>query len=212
VKLLVRDEVAGVTVERLTDQPRLWPFQGGRVRAKRHSYDVLRIPDALTGQECAKVLQLATVLPVEYGVTEEPLAGTRRNLVRWILPKSHTNWVFELVEVLFARAQNELGFEIDGLNEPLQLATYAEHDHFDWHWDLVADPVFERKLSLTIQLSAPGEYDGGDLEFFPHGAMSDCRPQGTAIVFPSFLQYRVREVMRGVRHSLVAWAGGRPLR
>lgn len=64
-----------------------------------------------------------------------------------------------------------------------------------------------RKLSMSIQISAPEDYEGGDLEFFK---VSDAttRQRGSVIFFPSFLHHRIIPVARGRRYSLVAWAHG----
>jgi len=52
-----------------------------------------------------------------------------------------------------------------------------------------------RKLSLTLNLNKPGEYDGGNLkfDFGPHATgkrfheCTEIRPQGSLIVFPSYV-------------------------
>jgi len=75
-----------------------------------------------------------------------------------------------------------------------------------------------RKLSMTINLNEPGEYDGGNLkfDFGPHAAgkrFHECveiRPQGSIIVFPSFTYHQVTPITRGTRYSLVLWSLGQP--
>ena len=58
------------------------------------------------------------------------------------------------------------------------------------------------------------DYTHGDLEFMAYDSPDDekatMRSQGTAIVFPSFLNHRVRPVSSGVRRSMVAWIAGPP--
>lgn len=74
-----------------------------------------------------------------------------------------------------------------------------------------------RKISLTINLNAPGDYDGGNLKFdFGYHAdkrfheVEEIRPQGSIIVFPSFLDHCVTPLTRGTRYSLVLWTVGEP--
>ena len=75
-----------------------------------------------------------------------------------------------------------------------------------------------RKLSMTINLNKPGEYDGGNLkfDFGPHAAgkrfheCTEIRPQGSIIVFPSYVYHQVTPVTRGTRYSLVLWSLGQP--
>ena len=76
-----------------------------------------------------------------------------------------------------------------------------------------------RKISLTINLNSPGDYEGGDLkfDFGEHTedgqrfhTCEEIRPQGSIIVFPSFLPHCVTPVTKGTRYSLVLWCLGRP--
>lgn len=77
-----------------------------------------------------------------------------------------------------------------------------------------------RKISLTINLNAPGEYEGGNLmfDFGPncegerYHECKEIRPQGSIIVFPSFLDHCVTPIEKGTRYSLVLWVLGRPFR
>jgi len=77
-----------------------------------------------------------------------------------------------------------------------------------------------RKLSMTINLNKPGEYDGGNLkfDFGPHAEgkrfqeIEEIRPQGSIIVFPSYLYHQVTPVTRGTRYSMVLWSLGKPFK
>lgn len=77
-----------------------------------------------------------------------------------------------------------------------------------------------RKLSVTVNLTKPGEYEGGNLkfDFGPHSEgkrfheCEEIRPRGSIIVFPSFLHHQVTPVTKGTRYSLVMWNCGRPFR
>jgi len=75
-----------------------------------------------------------------------------------------------------------------------------------------------RKLSMTVNLNLPGDYDGGNLlfDFGPHNdgeqfhECEEVRPQGSIIIFPSFIPHCVSPVTRGRRYSLVLWTLGDP--
>jgi PKHD-type hydroxylase len=75
-----------------------------------------------------------------------------------------------------------------------------------------------RKISVTISLSKPETYAGGNLrfDFGPHYAgeryhtCEEIRPQGSIIVFPSHIYHQVTPVTSGTRYSLVAWIIGHP--
>jgi len=79
----------------------------------------------------------------------------------------------------------------------------------DWHTDFAGTRPF-RKLSVSIQLSDPEDYEGGDLELL-YGTEPQKldRSRGALIVFPSFMLHRVTPVTRGARWSLVAWLLGK---
>ena len=75
-----------------------------------------------------------------------------------------------------------------------------------------------RKLSVTVNLTDPNDYVGGDLEFDLRNnaigrniiTMDEARDQGTIVVFPSFVPHQVRPVKKGTRFSLVIWNLGPP--
>lgn len=77
-----------------------------------------------------------------------------------------------------------------------------------------------RKLSMTVNLVPEGSYKGGNLkfDFGPHAARerfhecTEIRPQGSLIVFPSFVHHQVTPVTEGTRYSLVMWSLGKPFR
>lgn len=84
-----------------------------------------------------------------------------------------------------------------------------------------------RKLSTTVNITSTVDYEGGDLEFdlglgsTDKGLMDrkdrryipeDIRPQGSMVVFPSYLYHQVRPVTKGTRYSLVIWTCGNPYR
>ena len=77
-----------------------------------------------------------------------------------------------------------------------------------------------RKISMTVNLNIPGEYEGGNLKFDygPHTTgerfyeCTEIRPQGSIIVFPSWIYHQVTPITKGTRYSLVLWCLGEPFR
>lgn len=135
----------------------------------------------------------------------------RRSRTRFLKPEDGYGWLYER---LWGAAQSfnarSFGVELTGMHEAIQLARYDGSDQgfYDWHTDFGGSRS-NRKISITVQLSDPADYDGGDLEFMwreqPHKAE---RARGMMIAFPSFLLHRVSPVTRGVRWSLVSWISG----
>ena len=76
-----------------------------------------------------------------------------------------------------------------------------------------------RKISLTLNLNPPGEYEGGLLkfDFGPHNTkqfheVEEIKDQGSMIIFPSFLDHCVTPITKGTRYSLVLWSVGDPFK
>jgi PKHD-type hydroxylase len=77
-----------------------------------------------------------------------------------------------------------------------------------------------RKLSVSVLLSDPKDFKGGEFEFdFRNHDPKDkenkqvakeLNKKGSMIVFPSFIWHRVKPVTKGVRYSLVLWYLGHP--
>ena len=67
-----------------------------------------------------------------------------------------------------------------------------------------------RKLSFTIQLSDPDDYEGGNVILLTEEGMKYVVPRkkGTIILFDSRTQHCVNKVKKGVRKSIVGWVVG----
>lgn len=98
----------------------------------------------------------------------------------------------------------------------VQLIKYYIGGRYEWHCDYGLSPKksIYRKLSMTIQLSDPSEYEGGELEIIDYGNRKHIFPKekGLFIVFDSKIPHRVTPVTRGQRLALIGWANGPKLR
>jgi len=186
--------------------------------------------NAFTDEEVAKILGVvADLKPVESDVESDagapdasegnsPAFRTdeqyRRSTVRWVPLNEANLWLYAKLGGLTNKANTALWhFDLIGLSE-IQFAEYDSRvqGHYDWHMD-VGKHNRERKLGLSIQLSDPGDYDGGDLQLMLKREPTTApRDKGTVIVFPSYCIHRVTPVTRGVRKSLVVWVAGPPFR
>ncbi len=160
-----------------------------------------------SADECARITALSADLSFAEGRLVNPLEDYRSTQVGWLFPSDDTRWIYERIAEVFQQVNRWYRFELAGI-DVLQLGRYGVNDGFDWHVDTGRGTTSTRKLSLSLQLSSPDEYEGGGLEFCPLGEIAMSRPQGTVIVFPSFCAHRVVRISRGNRLSLVAWANG----
>lgn len=139
----------------------------------------------------------------------------RSSNVAWIEYGNETfEDVWNFMERKFHEANaNAFGVDITHLRK-LQFTNYlSESDgHYDWHEDVFweRDEIYNRKLSMVIQLTDPSEYTGGNLELdvWQPPQQEILRKKGSLIVFPSFVKHRVTKVESGERNSLVAWIEG----
>lgn len=139
----------------------------------------------------------------------------RATKVAWVPREARTASLYHSMEgaVLEINARF-FRFDLSGLAD-LQYAVYggAEGGHFDWHKDYGRDPSDPqqepRKLTLSLQLSEPGDYEGCDLEV-RGGHQIDTAPRmrGTLIAFPANVLHQVTPIRSGIRRSLVIWAVG----
>jgi len=70
---------------------------------------------------------------------------------------------------------------------------------------------------MTLCLSNPKDYEGGELEFDYRSeeqtkivTCEQIKNKGSIVVFPSFVWHKVKPVTKGLRYSLVAWNLGNP--
>jgi len=135
----------------------------------------------------------------------------RRSQVVFINREGEYEWLYSRVWEA-AQEFNRRFFcvDISGLEDSIQLARYDSSDNgfYTWHTDF-ADIAPRRKISITVQLSRPEDYEGGDLELLFHSQPYKVeQARGAFIAFPSFALHRVTPVTRGTRWSLVAWISG----
>lgn len=174
---------------------------------------VAYVDNFLSAAECARVIREARSGPAFAGLTgsEGKKDQARDSTVHFLWPEGGQDWLFDKLEYAVRRLNEGYGFELSGFYEGAQVAAYGVDGHYDWHIDLGEQYYSNRKLSLSVQLSDPADYDGGELEFKATDELAP-RETGALIAFPAYLLHRVRPVTRGLRYSLVSWVSGPPFR
>jgi len=185
------------------------PPRTGLGLRRRECERVVDLAEATRGRR-ATVARRRSSRAVEY----QPVQDVRSATVFELAFGEETAWIYERIHRIAADANRRLWqFDLSGIFHPIKVIRYEAGDHYTWHTDLGGGAASDRKLSMTVQLSAPGSYDGGDLELIagPHPVTAP-RERGAAIVFPSYLLHRVTPVARGLRFALVTWVQGPPFR
>ena len=165
-------------------------------------------PGAFSPEECQAIVALGEAVPTERARTEVAPETYRVGRIAPIDPSPANHWLFHKLALLFAEANRDYDVELTGFAESLQYTLYGPEQHFNWHIDVGSGQTSARKLSMTVQLSPPDAYTGGDLEFIGTWVGAQARELGAATFFPSYLGHRVAAVRSGLRRSLVAWAYG----
>ena len=129
----------------------------------------------------------------------------------WLYASDDLDWVFrKITDIVLNLNDRFFQFDLHGLNEGLQFTNYkAPSDKYEKHVDRAVDGVI-RKLSLSIQLTDPKEYEGGELFLYENEKGTEMKKeQGTLILFPSYILHEVKPVTKGERNSLVSWVTGK---
>ena len=149
----------------------------------------------------------------------KPEGGTNTNkrvtTISWIPFQEMGHMYQDLNNFIQKANENHFGFGDIQVTEQAQFTEYPEGGFYDWHMDCDVSMQHEppvRKISMTLLLNDPSEFEGGDLELLENKNKATRLKQGHAIIFASFLRHRVNPVTKGMRQSLVVWFGGKPFR
>jgi hypothetical protein len=133
-----------------------------------------------------------------------------RNVSHSWLPYDKFEWLYILIE--------EEIKDINWLNYKYVLNSMEQIDYLEYHagdeagkYEAHLDGSINsnRKLSFSVLLSDPSEYDGGDLLIYEGKApVVVPKRQGMITFFPSNILHEVTPVTRGVRRSIVSWIHG----
>lgn len=137
----------------------------------------------------------------------------RSSSVKWVPKNKEWGWLYDKMMTMIKEANDTIwNFDLYSVLDDIQYTEYhATNDgHYGWHQDIGPGALSTRKVSITVQLSGPDEYEGGDLEYWKGGQDIQKAPRGKGVVFifPSYMMHRVTPVTKGVRRSFVLWVGG----
>ena len=167
-----------------------------------------------TPEECAQIITIGNAKLKEATVVGGGIKkDVRESQIAW-LDGSDIDFAFRRVTDGILNINNQFfNFDLFGFAEGFQFTRYdAPTGHYGMHIDKMLNGTV-RKLSLTIQLSSPEDYEGGELSL-QISKEADLMPKelGKMIVFPSYVLHEVRPVTKGTRYSLVAWITGKPFK
>lgn len=142
-----------------------------------------------------------------------------RNVSHCWLPFDRFEWLYRLVETEI-RDMNWINFKfkLDSM-EMIDFLEYHEgkdehddeHGHGKYTKHIDGSIHSTRKLTFSIQLSDPSEYEGGELLLWGENTDKPFvanKQKGSITFFPSYILHEVTPVTKGTRRSIVSWIHG----
>ena len=159
----------------------------------------------------------------------DDLKKSRDSNIVWLRDKWLINRIRPYMNI--ANSNSGWNFEIDSF-EHIQFTIYKKGQYYNYHKDSLPGPYDRsdnihlhgkiRKLSMSICLSDPSDYKGGDFKMLINDevnptklkqtSVKELKPMGSIIVFPSHEWHCVTPVTKGTRYSLVVWFLGKPFK
>ena len=207
------------------------------------------LPGYFTEEECNTLIEIANSSKIDEGrignIANGQEEGNKDDNIRsssivWfhnqIMPKS----IEEKIHTAMNDALTSTGWNFDiAYRQAYQYTIYDapettkkdRGDFYTWHQDSSPDldnSGQKRKLSFTLQLSHPDEYEGGYFQWLEPDRVFDrmsnspivdmtnsiktlphsVKDKGSIFFFPSFIHHQVTPVTRGQRKSFVGWCVG----
>jgi len=174
--------------------------------------------NAFSKEECEKIVKIGKSKKLISGTVKNEDENKHKNYrdskIVWLNPKDDIAWVYErCTKLIISLNERFFKFDLYGFNEFLQFTNYtAPGAKYGKHVDRAADFSI-RKISMSIQLTDPSTYEGGELCLYDSnkGVEMD-KAQGKLIIFPSYVLHEVKPVTKGERNSLVGWVTGSPFK
>lgn len=148
---------------------------------------------------------------------DEYISGIRETDIVWIEPSEDSFWLFDKMAQLIAKVNHDK-FQLDLVRfDGFQYSKYEEGSHYKWHVDndiLPREDNTYRKLSISVMLDDPEDYEGGELELATDGTQEEGGTRvlklkkGSIVIFYSHVPHKVRPILKGTRRALVTWALG----
>ena len=130
--------------------------------------------------------------------------------IAWIDTRTNPD-LYGALAIAINKANNEyFDFAITYL-ETLQYSIYPPGGHYKCHTDaaLKGPNCDSRKISFSVGLNDPEEYEGGELEIWTGGDNKITRlKKFEMVLFPSWIPHQVNPITIGTRKSLVGWVHG----
>lgn len=183
----------------------VWPFEVDTLETWAYWHPTF------TPEECKKIIDIGNKKDFIKARTKKGVdTKIRESKISWLCASDDLDWAFKkITDIVMSLNKDFFKFDLYGFIEGFQFTHYqAPTGKYKKHVDRFKGS-YVRKLSLSVQLSDPSSYEGGDFLLYD-GEKPIILPkeQGKLIAFPSYTLHEVQPVTKGERYSLVAWITG----
>lgn len=154
---------------------------------------------AFDDQDCIKISKSSEETPIIY-------KDESQSYKKYVIDINDENiWIYEKVAHLFTKANIDVfSYNINGINEPLEILQLMKDDFIDWHNELSSSNI--RKLAMYVSLTT--EYTGGLLQEFSITNIDHPYILGQAIIIDPNVFIKINKVDNGTLYLLRGWATG----
>lgn len=171
---------------------------------------LLQIPELLNAAQLDRLRELLAEARFVDGRLSAGMAASKVKDNEELAPEPEL--LQRLYRILMASVGHSATFRSAVLPARVADFIFARYQPGMRYGDHVDDPImgqagkFRSDVSMTVFLSAPDDYDGGELVIrTPFGEQQVKLPAGHAVVYPSASVHRVAEVTRGERLVALTW-------
>ena len=169
----------------------------------------IQIPALLRPEE---LLQIESMLPSVDFIDGKATASMAAREVKNNLQAAENNKaLFQVQEIIDKALATSPLFNIAALPKkiyPPIVSKYTTGKYYGWHVDspVMGDPPMRTDLAMTIFLSDPSTYEGGELILQTASGNVLFKPaKGDAVLYPCQYLHCVNEIRSGERMAIVTW-------
>jgi PKHD-type hydroxylase len=170
----------------------------------------LHIPGLLKPDELEQIDEICKTARFIDGRATAGMAAkeVKNNLQMDVLDKEHIELTHEIIGKAIMSSPLFQAAVMPRYIYPFIISRYGPGMYYGWHVDspVMGAPPLRTDVAMTIFLSDPAEYTGGELVMQAGGQIVSFKPaKGDAVAYPCQFLHCVNEVTAGERKAAVTW-------
>jgi PKHD-type hydroxylase len=169
----------------------------------------IQIPALLRQDELSRIESLLSAIDFTEGKATASMAA--KDVKNNLQAKENDKSLYQVQEIVDAALATSPIFNIAALPKriyPPIVSKYSTGKYYGWHVDspVMGDPPMRTDLAMTIFLSDPASYEGGELILQTASGNVAFKPaKGDAVLYPCQYLHCVNEIKSGERVAVVTW-------